>query len=171
MVQYYGKKVKKENNVEQLGQLFTNELLIVPAVAWLVAQVLKLLITALVNKKLTFERLVGDGGMPSGHSATVTALAFVCGFCDGFGSATFAIAAILAVVVMHDAMGVRRETGKQALSIMAIVDVVNQYVTEKDKDLKTDKLKVMVGHTPLQVVCGFRLGFVIALAYYLIFAL
>ena len=151
--------------------IFRNHYLLVPISAWLVAQVLKTIINAIVNKEFSPSRLFGDGGMPSGHSATVTALAFVCGFCDGFGSATFAIAAILAVVVMHDAMGVRRETGKQALSIMAIVDVVNQYVTEKDKNLKTDKLKVMVGHTPLQVVCGFLLGFVIALAYYLIFVL
>ena len=155
----------------EIWKMFINPFLLVPISAWLVAQVMKTIINAIVNKEFSAARLFGDGGMPSGHSATVTALAFVCGFVEGFDTPYFAIAAILAVVVMHDAMGVRRETGKQALSIMKIVDVINEYVSEKDKDIKTDKLKVMVGHTPLQVVCGFLLGFVIALAYYLIFVL
>lgn len=153
--------------MEQLGQLFTNELLIVPAVAWLVAQVLKLLITALVNKKLTFERLVGDGGMPSGHSATVTSLALMCGFSSsaGFSSPIFAVAAILAIIVMHDALGVRREAGKHAVSIIQIADLFNQYFAEKDETIKTDKFKTLVGHTPLQVICGALVGVIVVCVY------
>ena len=153
----------------EIWKIFTNEYLLVPVSAWLIAQVLKTIINAIVNRELEISRLFGDGGMPSGHSATVSALAFVCGFSYGFDSVVFAIAGILAVVVMHDAMGVRRETGKQAVSILEIVDVVNKYVSEKDKTVKADKLKVMVGHTPLQVICGALLGFLVALGHYLIF--
>ena len=107
--------------------------------------------------------------MPSGHSATVTALAVMCGLEDGFGKPLFAIAAVLAVIVMHDALGVRRETGKQAISIIKISELLNDYLSEHNPNLKTDKLKVLVGHTPLQVVCGSVLGAAVAIAYHFIF--
>ena len=154
--------------LHQLQILFTNEILIVPAFAWLSAQLLKLIITAVVNKKFTFERLVGDGGMPSGHSATVTSLALMCGMSSqaGFGSVEFAIATILAIIVMHDALGVRREAGKHAVSIIQIADLFNQYFAEKDETIKTDKFKTLVGHTPLQVLCGSLLGIIVVVVYY-----
>ena len=148
--------------------LFTNPVLLIPGCSWIVAQILKVIINAFVNKKFSIDRLVGDGGMPSGHSATVTSLAVMCGFAKGFGSAEFAIAAIFAIVVMHDAMGVRRETGKQALSIISIAEALNDYLSEHDTHIKTDKLKVLVGHTPLQVVCGSVLGAAIAIIYHII---
>ena len=148
--------------------VFTNPVLWVPALSWLVAQILKTVINAIMNKKFSLSRLVGDGGMPSGHSATVTALAVMCGLKDGFGSVTFAIATILAIIVMHDALGVRREAGKQAASIINIAEVLNDYFSEHDKNIKTDKLKVLIGHTPLQVVCGSILGCAMALAYHFI---
>ena len=75
----------------------TNEIVLVPAVAWLIAQLLKALINGLVHKEWSAERLWGDGGMPSGHSATVTSLALMCGFAEGFGSVYFAITFILAI--------------------------------------------------------------------------
>ena len=148
-------------------ELFYNPVLIVPGVAWLIAQILKTVINALVHRKLSFSRLVGDGGMPSGHSATVMALALMCAFevNGGLKSIEFAIAMILAIIVMHDAMGVRRETGKQAVSIISIVTVINDYIVEKDEQIKTDKLKVLVGHSPLQVVCGAVLGITVTLFY------
>ncbi len=152
-------------------EAFLNPVLLVPIIAWLVAQVLKLIINSLMNKRLTLSRLVGDGGMPSGHSATVTSLAAMCGIECGFISVEFAIAAVLAVIVMHDATGVRRETGKQAESIISIVSVINNYLVEKDEELKTEKLKILVGHTHLQVLCGAILGMLVALGYYLIFKL
>ena len=141
--------------MEQLGQLFTNELLIVPAVAWLVAQVLKLLITALVNKKLTFERLVGDGGMPSGHSATVSSLMVMCALVCGTGSSTFALSAVLALIVCHDAMGVRLETGKQAVIINELMKAFSDLA---ENELPEVKLKEFVGHTPIQVIAGILIG-------------
>lgn len=150
-------------------QIITNPVLFIPAFSWVIAQILKSIISAIVNKKFSFDRLVGDGGMPSGHSATVTSLAIMCGLVNGFNSATFGLATVFAIVVMHDATGVRRETGKQAVSIIKMAELLNDYVSEKDEVIKTDKLKVLVGHTPLQVVCGALLGAVISIGYYLLF--
>ena len=151
--------------------ILTNPVLLVPGSAWIIAQVAKAVINAIVNKKFSLDRLVGDGGMPSGHSATVTALAMMCGLTEGFGSTVFGLSMIFAIVVMHDAMGVRREAGKHARSIISIVEQLNDYFSEHDDKIKTEKLKVLVGHTPLQVVVGSLLGAAIALAYYFIFAI
>ena len=148
--------------------IFKNDYLIVPACAWTIAQVLKLIINAIMNKKFSIERLFGDGGMPSGHSSIVTALAIITGLEGGFGSVEFAITFLFAAVVMRDAMGVRLEAGKQAASIIEIATLLNDYFSEHDEHIKTDKLKVLVGHTPLQVVCGSLLGAAFAIAYYLI---
>ena len=149
--------------------ILTNEILLVPACAWMVAQFLKTIINLIVNKKFSFERLFGDGGMPSGHSATVTSLAIMVGLSKcGFDSPEFALATIFAIVVMHDATGVRREAGKQAVSIIEIAELLNDYFSEHDEYIKVDKLKVLVGHTPLQVVCGALLGAAVSIAYYLI---
>ena len=149
--------------------VFLNPVLLVPIIAWLAAQVLKLIINSLMNRRFTISRLVGDGGMPSGHSATVTSLMVMTGWLSGLGSIAYAISAILAIIVMHDASGVRRETGKQAESIISIVSVINNYLVEKDEELKTEKLKILVGHTHLQVVCGAILGLLVALGYFWIF--
>jgi len=153
----------------ELKNFVINDCLLVPTFAWLVAQLLKLLINGVVNKNFSAERLWGDGGMPSGHSATVTSLALMCGIREGFGSTLFAIAAVFAIVVMHDALGVRRETGKQALSIIQITALLNEYIAEKDEEIKVDKLKTLVGHTPLQVFCGALVGLIVVLLYILIF--
>ena len=156
-------------NMNILMQIITNPVLIVPACSWIIAQVLKSIISAIMNKKFSFDRLVGDGGMPSGHSATVTSLAVMCGIVNGFDSAVFGLATIFAIVVMHDATGVRREAGKHARSIISIIEVLEDYLFENDDVIKTDKLKVLVGHTPLQVVVGSALGIAIAVCYYFFF--
>ena len=77
-------------------ELFTNPLIMVPITAWLIAQIVKTLLNAVVNHKFSLERLFGDGGMPSGHSATVASFAVMCGWCFGFGSFQFAFAGIFA---------------------------------------------------------------------------
>lgn len=151
-------------------KILTNSILLVPTCSWLIAQILKTIINAIMNRKIQWSRLFGDGGMPSGHSATVMALAMMCGFESGFDSVAFAIAAILAVVVMHDASGVRRETGKQAASIISMAEVINDYLSESDANIKTDKLKVLVGHTPLQVLFGALLGIAVAVVYRFVIA-
>jgi len=150
-------------------QIITNPVLIVPSCCWLLAQLIKSVVDTIVNKKFSVVRLWGDGGMPSGHSATVSGLAVMCGLLSGFDSTTFGLAMIFAIVVMHDALGVRRETGKQAVSIIKIAELLNDFISERDEQIKTDKLKVLVGHTPLQVVMGAILGAAVAIVYYFIF--
>ena len=149
--------------------IFTNEMLIVSLASWAIAQISKLVINLIIEKRILIERLFGDGGMPSGHSATVTSLAVIVGWTEGFGSAAFAIAFVLAVVVMHDACGVRRETGKHAASIKELAEALNSMVHESDYEVRTEKLKVLVGHTPLQVFFGALLGITVAVGYILIF--
>ena len=128
---------------------------------------LKVIINAIIHKKLDWERLVGDGGMPSGHSATVSSLAMFALLKSGPGSFEFAVCAILAIIVCHDAMGVRWETGKQAQAINEIIRTVE--VLSK-QDLPEVKLKELVGHTPVQVLAGITIGICNAsLFYFLIF--
>ena len=150
-----------------LTDLLSNPWLICPVSSWLVAQVLKVMINAIINKKLDWERLVGDGGMPSGHSATVSSLAMFALLRSGPGSFEFAVCAILAIIVCHDAMGVRFETGKQAQMINEIIRTVE--VLSK-QDLPEVKLKELVGHTPIQVLAGITIGICnAAVFYFLIF--
>lgn len=127
---------------------------------WFVAQVLKTIIHIIVNKQFVAERLVGGGGMPSSHSATVCALATATGIRYGGGSFEFALAAVFAIVVMYDAMGVRQETGKQGKVLNEMMEIF----TQMGKNIDAEKaLKEFVGHTPLQVLMGAILGIVIAI--------
>ena len=103
------------------GELISNRVLIAGITGWFIAQILKMIIHSVINKTLDWERLVGDGGMPSAHSATVSAMAMTSVLVYGVGSFEFAISAMLATIVMHDAMGVRLETGKQAKIINELV--------------------------------------------------
>ena len=152
--------------MQHLINFITNACLLVPIAAWLIAQIIKIIINALVNKELRLERLWGDGGMPSGHSATVCSLAVMCGFTYGFGSGVFAIAVILATIVMNDAVGVRREAGKQAVTLKQLADLVNGAIADPDEQVRTEKLKELVGHTPLQMVFGALLGILVSLSYF-----
>ena len=141
----------------ELNALLTNHLLINSLAAWAAAQVLKTIIFAATNRTLEWERLFGDGGMPSGHSATVTSLAVTAGLEYGLGSAYFAIAATLAIIVMHDAMSVRLEAGKHAKALNDLLELLSS-------DLENEvKLKELLGHTPIQVVVGALLGLCVAL--------
>ena len=143
--------------MDWLLDLITNPFLITAISSWAIAQVLKAVINAVVHKKFSLDRLFGDGGMPSGHSATVTSLAVITALNYGTGSFQFAVSAILAIVVCHDAMGVRQETGKQAIVINEIVKTYSILAEEKLPDAK---LKEFVGHTPVQVVAGVLLGII-----------
>lgn len=147
-------------------ELITNEVLIVPLCALFIAQGLKTLIDVIVNRKISFERMVGDGGMPSAHTTTVVSAMLMCGFTAGWGSPLFALSTILAIIVMHDATGVRRETGKQAVVILDMLKVMQEYFWEKDATTKAEKLKVLVGHSKLQVFFGILLGTAIVLVYW-----
>ena len=142
-------------------ELLSNQLLVSAVTGWLVAQVLKTIIDFSLNKSFSAERLVGSGGMPSSHSATVCAMATSAAVCCGVSSNEFAFSFVLASVVMYDAIGVRRETGKQAklLNMIMQQDFFKLNAVEFQ-----EKLKEFVGHTPLQVLAGAILGIGLALA-------
>lgn len=147
--------------MEFLNTLTQNTVLLSAVSGWFVAQVLKTLIHLFFTKKFVAERLVGSGGMPSSHSATVCVLATATAIQKGAGSIEFAITLIMAIIVMHDAMGVRRETGIQA----RVLNEMMKLFEDMGSDMPAqDKLKEFVGHTPLQVLIGAILGIVIALA-------
>ena len=137
-----------------------NPILVTGAVAWFISQLSKAIIHLIITKRFQRERLFGDGGMPSSHSATVTAVAVMTGLRCGWDSPIFTIAAILAVIVMHDAMGVRQETGKQAKVINSMVELINSF--GRGELTPEETLKEFVGHTRRQVVVGAVLGGVIA---------
>ncbi len=146
--------------------LFTNPFLITAILAWFIAQVMKTVIYAVINKKLRMERMVGDGGMPSGHSATVSSLALMSLLVYGPGSFQFAISMLLAIIVCHDAMGVRRESGKHAVVLNEMIRIYEKLFQQEE--LTDVELKEFVGHTPLQVVAGIGVGVVSALLAWLL---
>lgn len=149
------------------NDLFSNEIFISAATGWFVAQVLKTIIHTFLTKDFSIERMYGSGGMPSSHSSTVTALATSSYFLHGAGSSEFAISSILAIIVMYDARGVRRETGIQAKVLNELIELladVHNEIMPLD-----EKLKEFVGHTPLQVIAGSILGFGIACFVHLFF--
>lgn len=143
----------------------TNPFLLTGVSSWFYAQVLKTIIFLMINKKLDMSRMFGDGGMPSGHSATVTSVAILVGLVCGAGSVEFAISFILATIVCHDATGVRRETEKQAFIITELVNAFEELAEDK---LPEVKLKQFVGHTPVQVMAGILLGAINAVVMYFV---
>ena len=150
-----------------LVDLITNKILVVGVVSWFLAQVFKCISNLILTKKFSFERLFGDGGMPSGHSATVVSVATATGLYEGFNSPVFAVAAIVAIVVMHDAMNVRYQAGKQA-ELLNVMAEMFEKVTGTDLP-NEEKLKELLGHTPLQVAAGCVLGIATAAVMYLVF--
>lgn len=143
--------------------IINNYVLMASAFGWFSAQVIKTLIDMYFCKKFTAERLVGAGGMPSSHSATVCSLCTACAISEGLGSVTFAVTFMLAFIVMHDAMGVRRQTGKQAEflnELSVLFEDMDGYPT------LDGKLKVLVGHTFPQVIVGGIIGIIVAFVTY-----
>ena len=147
-----------------LSDLFTNPFLMVSLGSWFIAQMMKVVIDFFIHKTWNWERLFGDGGMPSGHSATVASLATYSALACGTASFQFAVTTILAVIVCHDAMGVRLETGKQAIVINELLESLLD--SEKRPEVK---LKEFVGHTPIQVIAGILIGVLDAIALYYLF--
>ena len=140
-----------------LIDILTNPFLLTSMSGWGIAQVLKVIINAVVYKKYDWKRLFGDGGMPSAHTATVSSVAALACVTYGFASFEFAICALLTLIVCRDAVGVRMETGKQAQIINELRSILENPTTA---DIK---LKEFVGHTPLQVAMGAVLGIIVAI--------
>ena len=151
-----------------LKDIFSNHMILAPVVAWAVAQLIKIIICLISEKKLVMKLIVSDGGMPSAHSATVISLAVMCGWIQGFDSAAFAIAIIMAVVVMRDAVGVRYDTGVNARVIKQLADRTNADLSDGEEPVEAKGLKLVAGHTPMQVACGCVVGIAVCILYILI---
>ncbi len=124
-------------------------------ISWAIAQGTKIILTFITEKRFDAARIVGTGGMPSSHSALVMALTFSVGKYNGFGSPLFAVALIFTFVVMYDAAGIRRAAGKQA-------EIINMLIV-KHQLPNMEKLKELLGHTPLEVFVGGILGIIVGL--------
>ena len=147
--------------MNSIRDLFGNYVLNVAILCWLSAQLLKTLLTFMKTRRFNPERLVGAGGMPSAHSASVCGVTIALARSQGFASPLFALAFLMAAIVMYDAMGVRRQAGEHAKVINMIVRKNKNYVTYMPKD--KDGLKEFLGHTPLEVMGGALLGILIAI--------
>ena len=144
--------------MQDIGNIFDNRVLLVALIACFAAQALKLLIELIKNGKVSVSVLVTTGGMPSAHSALVTALAAGVGQTIGWASPEFALAAIFAIIVMYDAAGVRQAAGKQARILNQVIDEMFQ----DHPEIAAERLKELLGHTPFQVIAGSALGVTIS---------
>ena len=142
-----------------------NEILTVSILGWLTAQLIKTTISSLLAGKLQLERMVGDGGMPSAHSATVCAMVVATGRIEGGHSTLFAIPLGVAIITRHEAMGVRHETGEQAKVLNNIIEMWLEESESRSPFLQNMHLKEMVGHTPLQVYAGLIVGAAVGFLY------
>lgn len=139
-------------------QLIENKVLLIAIVAWLLAQTIKVLVVLQNEHRFTLMPFLSSGGMPSAHSAMVTSVATAIGRYDGWSSPTFGLAVVFALVVMYDAAGVRRAAGKQAELLNRIVEDISLISHERTQE----RLKELIGHTPVQVVAGLILGIIVA---------
>ncbi len=140
------------------NELYYNQVFWTAILSWFIAQLIKVVLVLITEKRFDFSRFIGSGGMPSSHSSFVTSLATMIGLYSGFDSPIFAICFVLALVVMYDASGVRRAAGKQAA-------ILNQIVENWDEDIQIqgERLKELLGHTPFEVFAGAALGIAIAI--------
>jgi hypothetical protein len=142
-----------------LATLAANRPLMSALAAWFVAQVLKTLVFAILERQVNWRKMVETGGLPSAHSALVVGLATGIGLADGWHTTGFAIAVVFALIVMYDAIGIRQEAGKHA-------DLLNQLLMIaiiQDSYQQREKLKELLGHTPLEVFAGALIGVMMAL--------
>lgn len=144
-----------------MSGLWQNRVLLSAAAGWAAAQILKTIIHGLLEGEWKLERMVGSGGMPSSHAATVCALVTAAAYNYGPNSFEFTISFLLAIIVLHDARGVRLETGKQAEILNEIVKYLR--MEEGHTTLPEKELKELVGHTPVQVGAGMIIGIIVGI--------
>lgn len=142
-------------------ELLNNRILWVAVLAWFAAQLIKVLIELIQTRKVNILMFISSGGMPSSHTSFVIAMTMGVGIQQGFNSALFAIAAVISMIVMYDAAGVRRAAGKQA-------EVINMLTTSlENQGIQIDKkLKELLGHSPIEVFAGGLLGILVAYFFY-----
>lgn len=145
-----------------MGKIFVtileNKIFLAAVLSWLIAQVLKIIIYARKNRRINFRLLLGSGGMPSSHSATVTALCTAVGKIEGWETSVFIVTLIFAIIIMTDAVGVRRAVGQQARILNIMVDELYEKGTISER-----RLKELLGHTPVEVFVGGGIGILVAL--------
>ncbi len=143
--------------------LLLNPILLAALTAWFIAQILKVLIEFLLLKRWNWALVFQAGGMPSSHSAMVSAMALSIGLYMGFDLPVFAVASILATIVIYDATGIRREAGRQAVLINTIIEEI-----AKGKLAQHKRLKEVLGHTPGEAILGTLLGLGIGLIFWVL---
>ncbi|MBR3428570.1 MAG: divergent PAP2 family protein [Clostridia bacterium] len=148
-----------------MGEILANSTLICGLCTWLICQAMKIVINGIKTHQWSFKNWWLSGGMPSSHSGSAVSVAMSAGLREGFSSALFAVAFIFACVVMYDAAGVRRETGKQG----KIINEILRWPEAMFDDSIPDELKEKVGHSPLEVMAGALIGIACAILFHTVF--
>jgi len=138
-------------------EIVQNRVIQAAFISWAIAQGMKVILTLIISHRFDGSRMFGSGGMPSSHSSMVCAMMTVIGFREGFSSSVFALAFCFAGVVMYDAAGVRRSAGKNAAVLNHLLDGL----AGKGFEFDEERLKELVGHTPVQVSAGALLGILV----------
>lgn len=146
-----------------INQIFHNPYLSIGLFTWALAQIVKVPIAYIMDRRLNWGLLFSSGGMPSSHSALMTATTLSIGLYYGFDTPVFALAFAISMVVIYDAAGVRREAGRHAEKINILI---NEFFS--GNPISDEQLKEVIGHTPGQVVAGMIMGIVIPLIFYII---
>ncbi len=139
-------------------EFIQNKYIYIPFLLWFLIQLFKVIYDLVTTKKFNFKRILGAGGMPSSHTAIVVSLATLVGKYEGVGSPIFAVALVLAAVVMYDACGVRRAAGKQAALLNKIIETPGLTGIQV-----SERLVEVLGHTPKQVLVGALIGVLVGL--------
>jgi uncharacterized protein len=139
-----------------LAGIFANYILIAGLAAWSLAQIIKVPLNYLATRRWDWTLLLRAGGMPSSHSALVASATHAIGLFEGFNTPIFALAFVLAMIVIYDATGIRRQAGKHAEIINAIIsDLAHGH------PLREEQLREVLGHTPLEALGGTLMGLVV----------
>lgn len=159
-----------------INEIFRNQALVTAAVSWIIAAVLKVLIIAVTQRKLDWERMLGTGGMPSTHTTPVIACTTSIGLVTGFDGPIFAVAFVLSIIVAYDATGIRRHAGDQAKAITMLIEDLSKgdmFKGQKPADFfkrwNLEELQTLIGHNPFEVFVGVLLGILVALVIHIQF--
>jgi acid phosphatase family membrane protein YuiD len=142
-----------------MADLWKNQILLISLCSWALAQFIKVVIVLIQEKRVAWNFVLGSGGMPSSHTATVASLATSIGLTAGLGSIYFSIAAVLAIIVIYDATGVRQSVGQHSIVLNRII---KEFKFKTPRPEMEKALREFIGHTPLQVLMGALLGIVVA---------
>ena len=142
-----------------MADLWKNQILIISICSWAIAQIIKVIIVLIQERRIAWNFILGSGGMPSSHTATVASLATSVGLTAGLGSIYFSIAAVLAIIVIYDATGVRQSVGQHSVVLNRIV---REFKFKTPRPEMEKALREFIGHTPLQVLMGALLGIAVA---------